>query len=233
VSAATFTHPATHVCHPAGHVVVHTPFTQLPAVQALPHVPQFQGLSDKSAHQPLHEVMPAAHVGLHCSSEQTCPVAHVFPQAPQSSGDVVVSQRSPQTTSSGLHPRNVHAPFWHRSIGAHALPHASQLSWLFARSVQTPAHVVRPFGHEPGSTIPAASTPGSTPPSSLGTPFTAAPPHAARPIEIESKKAELLMAERISKNGAAVVPIPPPDGGTPDPKATPIAPGFASSERAY
>jgi len=79
----------------------------------------------RSTQPPSHAVVPVGHpVFTHAPAEQTSPVAHALPHAPQFAPSVVVSTQSvPQRVLPGAQP---HLPAMQTSTVSHATPQSPQ-----------------------------------------------------------------------------------------------------------
>jgi hypothetical protein len=94
---------------PPKHVMPHAPALQpVPALQVVPHAPQFSGSVCVSAQRPPHATVGFAHVAAHAPAEQTDPAAHFVPHVPQFVGLVCVSTQAPLQTAPAAPPGQPH-----------------------------------------------------------------------------------------------------------------------------
>jgi hypothetical protein len=96
-------------------------------------------------HAPLQFVSPAMHMPEHIPPEQTWPVGHTLPQAPQLFGSLWVAVHTPEQRASPF----VHAqlPFWHVVAPVQVVPHPPQLLLSVCSFTHEDPHRVRLAAH--------------------------------------------------------------------------------------
>jgi hypothetical protein len=169
------------------------PLHWLPAAHRLPQVPQLRGSVCVFVQRPLHMLSPPPHT--HAPPEQVDPEEHTKLHFPQSSGLVEVSTHAPvQSVRPAAH-MFVHIPCEHTKPGLHTLPQVPQLLGSFASCVQTPEHMLPPFGqaHFPLWHVVWALQTRPQPPQLLSSvcSFTHEAPHCVCPPEHDSVQVPL------------------------------------------
>jgi hypothetical protein len=96
----------------------------------------------------LHVAKLDAHDVEHAPFEQTSPLGHVVPHAPQFALSVASVAQAPLQTVCDAEHVPTHAPFKQASACAHFVPHDPQLSCADVVSTQSPEHVFWPVGQD-------------------------------------------------------------------------------------
>jgi hypothetical protein len=119
---------------------------QVPAVQTIPHAPQFAGSVAVSVHPVLQDVCPAGQT--HNPAVQTWPGAHAMLQLPQLLTSVLVSVQLDPHWVRPTAQLVLHWPSEQTWPGGQTLPHMPQLSPSVVKSTQAKPQGVRSAEHE-------------------------------------------------------------------------------------